>query len=130
MPLENYLEWLQERRELLPVYGLGLLILLAGASKFLQPGVWAAYEPEFVAQLSPVPATVHMYVAGAVESIAGILLLSRKRVFGVSVFLAFWLAGITLGVLSMGFWSIALRDVAWVILAFHVALSASHAEEN
>jgi hypothetical protein len=124
------LERLEDGEELLPVYGLGILVLLAGASKFVSPGVWAAYEPTVVARLSPVSATTHMYVAGAVESIAAVLILLRKKVFEVSAFLTVWLTGITLGVLSLGFWSIALRDLAWVLLAAYVALNAYEGEEN
>lgn len=112
------------------LYGLASLILVAGVSKFFRPGVWAAYEPVFVTKLSPVSATTHMYVAGFIESFAGILLFLRKRILAVSTFLTFWLLAITIGVLSLGFWSIALRDVAWVILAAFVALNAYESEEN
>jgi hypothetical protein len=130
MRIGKILERLAQKREEVAIYGLGFVVLVAGVSKFFEPGVWAAYEPGFVTQFSPVDATIHMYMAGIVESAAGIMLFLRKRVFEVSAFLTFWLAGITAGVLSMGFWSIALRDLGLVFLTVYVALHAYDAEEN
>jgi hypothetical protein len=65
-----------------------------------------------------------MYVVGAVEILAGLVVLLLPRVGGYVV--ALWLAGIVVNLaLISGYWDIMMRDVALFLLALTFARLAS-----
>jgi hypothetical protein len=107
--------------------GFTLVPILFGADKFAHVMVnWDKYlAPELQHWISPFD-TVHqtMYVVGAVEIVAGIVVLLLPRIGGYVV--ALWLAGIIVNLaLIGGYWDIMMRDVALCLLALTFARLAS-----
>jgi hypothetical protein len=107
--------------------GFTLVPILFGADKFAHVMVnWDKYlAPDVQRWLSPFD-TVHqtMYVVGAVEIFAGVVVLLLPRVGGYLV--ALWLAGIIVNLAILGgYWDILMRDVALLLLALSFARLAS-----
>ena len=107
--------------------GFTLVPILFGADKFAHVMVnWDKYlAPDVQRWLSPFN-TVHqtMYVVGAVEIFAGVVVLLLPRVGGYLV--ALWLAGIVVNLAILGgYWDILMRDVALFLLALTFARLAS-----
>jgi hypothetical protein len=107
--------------------GFTLVPILFGADKFAHVMVnWDKYlAPDVQRWLSPFD-TVHqtMYVVGAVEIFAGVVVLLLPRVGGYVV--ALWLAGIIVNLAIVGgYWDILMRDVALFLLALTFARLAS-----
>ncbi len=106
------------------VYGLALVFLLAGVSKFVDPGLWLGFEPGFLKSLLSLTSKQFVFMTGALEAALGVLLATRYRQRLVASFATLWLLGITVTVASMGMWTIALRDFGLVALAYVVASNA------
>jgi hypothetical protein len=107
--------------------GFALVPILFGADKFAHVMVnWDKYlAPELQHWISPF-STVHqtMYFVGAVEIVAGLVVLFLPRIGGYVV--ALWLAGIIVNLaLISGYWDIMMRDVALFLLALTFARLAS-----
>jgi hypothetical protein len=103
--------------------GFALVPILFGADKFAHVMVnWDKYlAPELQHWISPF-STVHqtMYFVGAVEIVAGLVVLLLPRLGGYVV--ALWLAGIVVNLaLIGGYWDIMMRDVALLLLALTFA---------
>lgn len=115
-------------RQEVMLYGLALVIGLAGVSKFFVPELWASFEPQWLRTLAPLTANQLMYVAGALETLAGILLVFEYRIRLVAALIAVWLLSITFMLASMGLWTIALRDFGLAVLAYVVAAEDAESE--
>jgi hypothetical protein len=107
--------------------GFTIVPILFGADKFAHVMVnWDKYlAPELQHWISPFD-TVHqtMYLVGAVEIAAGLLVLLLPRIGGYVV--ALWLAGIIVNLAMIGgYWDIMVRDVALFLLALTFARLAS-----
>lgn len=107
--------------------GFTLVPILFGADKFAHVMVnWDKYlAPDVQRWLSPFD-TAHqtMYVVGAVEIFAGVVVLLLPRVGGYLV--ALWLAGIIVNLAIIGgYWDILMRDVALFLLALTFARLAT-----
>lgn len=85
---------------------------------------WASYLAPWIVDLLPFSAQTAMYVIGAVEILAGILVAIKPR-YAAWVVTA-WLAGIIINLLTYsGFYDIALRDFGLLIGAVALALLAA-----
>ena len=105
--------------------GFAVAPILFGLDKFFHVLVdWDIYlAPEFTDLLSSEAHSL-MYVVGAVEIAAGVLVLRWPRVGGYVV--ALWLAGIIVNLLMMGdYYDIALRDFGLLIAAVALARLAA-----
>lgn len=119
------LEELYGYREFVMLYGLAFIALAAGISKFTHPGLWIGFEPQWLRSLLGfLTNTQSIYLAGGAETVAGALLAYRYRIRLVASLLAVWLLTITVMVASLGLWTIALRDLGLVFLAYAVAADA------
>jgi hypothetical protein len=89
-------------------WGYAILPILAGLDKFANLLTdWTRYLAPQVTQV--IPAQTFMYVVGAIEVVAGILVALRPSIGGYVV--GFWLWGIIANlVLRGGYWDVALRD--------------------
>ena len=138
-----------ERAELgNPVYQAFLLLrvgftaapILFGLDKFFNWTVdWTNYLAPWVNDIAPGSGQDFMYVVGAVEIAAGLLVAVAPRIGAYVV--AAWLAGIILNLLTVDpprYYDIALRDfglmlgaltLARLSSAFHTARAAAPAEE-
>ena len=91
--------------------------ILFGLDKFFGVLVdWTRYLAPQISDLLPGSPTQIMYVVGAIEIVAGLVVAVRPRVGGYLV--AAWLGGIITNLLLIGgFGDIALRDVALLLSA-------------
>lgn len=99
--------------------GLGVGPIIAGADKYFNALTdWTMYLSPLATRIVPVSAPTFMHVVGAVEILAGIVVLSRWTKLG-SYVVALWLLGIAANLLTMGmFFDLAMRDVEIAIAAF------------
>lgn len=118
--IRRLFESIQPYKSGIMVYGLALVPLLAGASKFIGAVAWT--KPAFTSML-PVSAQAVSYGVGVVEVAAGIALLTRKRSDIVAGIIAVWLLGIVLQVAYYELWTIAIRDLGLFLFALSVALN-------
>lgn len=109
-----------EYKDELMLYGLALVPLLAGVSKFYSPILWRGYHLEI---LNVIPVTELIILSGAVEVALAVALIIRRYSHLVAALTGFWLFAITLQVAYKGLWTIALRDLGLAIFAFAVALN-------
>lgn len=100
------------------LYGLILVFLTAGVSKFVQTSLWIGFEPSFVANF--VDSTTLVYLGGVFEITiaAGLMWCRTRKYFALTGFL--WLSIITLQVVRFGLWDIAIRDIGLLFLALTV----------
>ena len=77
---------------------------------------WPQYLPHLVTDIVPISAQQFMYIVGAVEIIAGLLVAFRPRLGALVV--ALWLAGIIINLLVLpGYFDVALRDFGLLVAA-------------
>ena len=95
--------------------------LVAGLDKFFHYLVnWDQYLSPIAMRLTGVTAHTFMMGVGAIEIVAGLIVLFMPRIGGWIVGL--WLCGIVLNLLSIGaFYDIALRDFGLALGAFALA---------
>ena len=106
--------------------GYVVLPLLMGIDKYVKVlnTDWPGYLAPWTVNLLPFSAQTAMYVVGAVEILAGILVAIKPRYAAYVV--AAWLAGIIINLLTYsGFYDIALRDFGLLIGALALAFLAS-----
>ena len=85
---------------------------------------WPGYLAPWIDSLVPGTAQQAMYVVGAVEIAAGILVAIRPLIGGYVV--AAWLAGIIVNLVSQNeYWDIALRDLGLLVAALALARLAT-----
>ena len=99
----------------------GLIPIVAGLDKLTNLLVdWRKYLNPLATEILPVSATQFMYAVGVIEIVAGILVLSRFARFGAFLVSA-WLFAIAINLVTMGYYDIAVRDVAMSIGALVLA---------
>lgn len=102
--------------------------IIFGLDKFAGVLVdWDHYLADPIANLSPFSVHTTMYVVGAIEIVAGILVALRPRIG--SVVVAAWLLGIIVNLLLIpGYYDVALRDFGLLLAAVALnRLSAAQA---
>lgn len=109
--------------------GLGLCPIIAGIDKYFNRlADWSMYLSPLVTKVIPVTPSAFMHVVGAVEILAGVIVLSRWTKFGAYVVM-FWLLGIAVNLLTTGmFYDLAVRDVELALSAFVLAQMTSARE--
>src|SRR3954454_15833606 len=96
-----------------------------GLDKFFNVMVnWPNYLAPWINDIMPGTGQEFMYVVGAIEVLAGIIVALKSR-YGAYV-VAGWLAGIVINLLTYsGFYDIALRDFGLMVAALSLARLAS-----
>lgn len=99
--------------------GLGLGPIITGIDKYFNKLTdWGMYLSPLATKVVPISAPAFMHVVGAVEIIAGIVILSRWTRVGAYIVML-WLLGIAVNLLTTGmFYDLAMRDVEIAISAF------------
>jgi uncharacterized membrane protein YphA (DoxX/SURF4 family) len=99
--------------------GLGAGPIIAGVDKYFNKlANWEMYLSPIATKVIPVQDLTFMHVVGAVEIIAGIIVLSRWTKIG-SYIVAAWLLAIAVNLLTTGmFYDLAVRDLEIAIGAF------------
>lgn len=92
--------------------GLGVGPIITGIDKYFNRLTdWGMYLSPMATKIVPVSAPTFMHIVGAVEIIAGLIVLSRWTKFG-SYLVTLWLLGIAVNLLTTGmFYDLAMRDV-------------------
>lgn len=102
--------------------GLGVGPIITGIDKYFNKLTdWGMYLSPLVTKVVPVSAGTFMHIVGAVEIIAGLIVLSRWTKIG-SYIVMFWLLSIAVNLVTTGmFYDLAMRDVEITIGAFVLA---------
>ncbi len=99
--------------------------IAAGADKFLNLlADWTEYLPGYATRIVPVEPRQFMMIVGAIEVIAGIVVLSKLTRLGACVVGA-WLVLIDENVAIAGFLDIAVRDLVVALGAYTLATLAA-----
>ena len=109
----------------------GLVPLLAGLDKFTNLLTnWTHYLSPLVARLLPFSAAIFMRAVGVVEILVGLLVLGLKPRLG-AVIAAVWLCAIAVNLVTLGYFDIAVRDLAMAVGAYTLyALDRARAVEH
>lgn len=99
--------------------GLGVGPVITGLDKYFNKlADWGMYLSPLATKVVPVSPSTFMHVVGAVEIIAGAIVLSRWTKLG-SYIVMLWLLGIAVNLLTTGmFYDLAMRDVEIALGAF------------
>jgi hypothetical protein len=99
--------------------GLGVGPVITGIDKYFNKLTdWGMYLSPLATKIVPISTATFMYAVGAVEIVAGLIVLSRWTKIG-SYIVLLWLLGIALNLLTTGmFYDLAMRDVEIAIGAF------------
>ena len=102
--------------------GLGVGPIITGTDKYFNKLTdWGMYLSPLVTKVVPVSGGTFMHIVGAVEILAGLIVLSRWTKVG-SYIVMFWLLGIAVNLITTGmFYDLAMRDVEIAIGAFVLA---------
>jgi uncharacterized membrane protein YphA (DoxX/SURF4 family) len=105
--------------------GFTVLPIAMGIDKFANSMVyWPKYLADWIDNIAPGTAQQFMYFVGAVEIIAGLIVLLKPR-YG-AYLVAAWLAGIVVNLFSYGEWyDIAVRDFGLMLGAITLGRLAS-----
>lgn len=98
---------------------LGLGPIIAGVDKYFNKLTdWSMYLSPIATKIIPIQATTFMHIVGAVEVIAGVIVLTRWTKIG-SYIVGLWLLAIAANLLTTGmFYDLAVRDVEIAVGAF------------
>lgn len=109
--------------------GLALCPILAGIDKYFNRlADWSMYLSPLATKVIPVSPSAFMHVVGAVEILAGVIVLSPWTKLGAYVVM-FWLLAIAVNLLTTGmFYDLAVRDVELALSAFVLAQMTSARE--
>jgi uncharacterized membrane protein YphA (DoxX/SURF4 family) len=102
--------------------GLGAGAFLAGLDKFFGVlATWSMYVSPLAERLLPVSPDAFLRVAGVVEMIVGVAILTRLTRLGAWA-MAAWLVAVALNLAATGhFWDLVVRDLEIALAAFALA---------
>jgi uncharacterized membrane protein YphA (DoxX/SURF4 family) len=105
----------------------GLVPLLAGLDKFTYLLTdWSQYVAPAVRPLLPIAPETFLYIAGIVEVLVGLAILTRWTELG-SYVAAAWLGLIAVNLILAGYFDVAVRDLVMAVGAFTLGrLTAVH----
>jgi uncharacterized membrane protein YphA (DoxX/SURF4 family) len=96
----------------------GLVPLLAGLDKFTNLLTdWTHYLSPLVARMLPFSPGIFMRAVGIIEIVVGLLVLGIKPRLG-AVIAAIWLVAIAVNLVTLGYFDIAVRDLAMAVGAY------------
>ena len=120
-------DWSDPRYQAFGLLRLGLTVapIAFGLDKFFNVMVdWPKYLAPWINDIAPGSGQDFMYLVGAIEILAGIIVALKPR-YGAYV-VAGWLAGIVINLLTLsGYYDIALRDFGLMLAALTLARLAS-----
>ena len=99
--------------------GLGVGPIITGIDKYFNKLTdWGMYLSPMATKVVPISPATFMHIVGAVEIVAGLIVLSRWTKIGAYIVML-WLVGIAVNLLTTGmFYDLAMRDVEIAIGAF------------
>lgn len=129
---ERFLARYTEHADVVLRWGLGLVILLAGAHKLVDPAAWSAYAGPVLLSLWPVSMDLTMVANGVVEVGFGAAIVADVYTTIAAAVVAVSLAGVALylvvvAVTTGEFLDVAIRDVGLTMFAIGVTLRSAAA---
>jgi len=111
--------------------GLGVGPIITGIDKYFNKLTdWGMYLSPLATKVVPVSVATFMHVVGAVEILAGLVVLSRWTKWG-SYIVMLWLVGIVLNLLTTGmFYDLAMRDAEIALGAFALSQLSAVREQK
>jgi uncharacterized membrane protein YphA (DoxX/SURF4 family) len=111
--------------------GLGVGPIIAGIDKYFNFLTnWEMYLSPLATKVIPIAPSTFMHIVGAVEIVAGIIVLSRWTRVGAYIVMA-WLIGIAINLLTTGmFYDLAIRDVEIALGAFALSQLSAVREDG
>lgn len=102
--------------------GLGVGPIITGIDKYFDKlADWGMYLSPMATHVVPVSTATFMHAVGAIEILAGLIVLSRWTKIG-SYIVMLWLIGIAVNLVATGmFYDLAMRDIEIAIGAFALA---------
>ena len=109
---------------------LGLMAIIAGVDKYFNKlADWGMYLSPYATKVVPVSTATFVHLVGAVEIIAGIIVLSRWTKIG-SYIVMVWLIAIAANLTTTGmFYDLAVRDLEIAVGAFALSQLTAVREE-
>jgi len=127
-PSARTYDWHDSRYQAFVLMRLGYTVLpiAMGIDKFFNGMVyWPKYLADWIDNIAPGTAQQFMYFVGAVEILAGVLVLLKPRYAAYVV--AAWLAGIVINLFSYGeYWDVGVRDIGLMLGALTLGRLAAH----
>lgn len=112
-------------------WGLGVLMFLAGFHKFFNQGDWLQYVAPWVIAAWPLPLDATIIGVGALEVVAGMLILADVRTEEASMAAAASLSAIAFNLMTLGSnVDVIIRHAGLIALAVGVALMARESEQD
>ena len=110
--------------------GLGAGPIITGIDKYFNKlADWGMYLSPLATKVIPVKDATFMHVVGAVEILAGVIVLTRWTKIG-SYIVGLWLLAIAVNLLTTGmFYDLAMRDVEMALGAFALSQLSGVREE-
>ena len=108
---------------------IGVGPIVAGLDKFFNKRAdWQMYLSPLATKVIPVSPATFMHIVGAIEIVAGIVVLTRFTKFGAYLVMA-WLIGIAINLVTTGmFYDLAVRDIEIAVGAFALSQLAAARE--
>jgi uncharacterized membrane protein YphA (DoxX/SURF4 family) len=110
---------------------LGVVPILSGLDKYFNRlAEWGMYLSPLVTKIVPISTPTFMHIVGAVEILAGVIVLSRWTKIGSYIVMA-WLICIAINLITTGmFFDIAVRDLEIAVAAFVLSQLTSVREDR
>ena len=98
----------------------GIVFLVFGIGKFVNPVYWLSYIPQSISNLIPFDQSTFIYTLGVIEAIIGILLIIGLFIKFISIVSSIHLV---LVISSLGFNEISARDFALLLISISLILT-------
>jgi uncharacterized membrane protein YphA (DoxX/SURF4 family) len=111
--------------------GLGVGPIIAGIDKYFNFLTnWEMYLSPLATRVIPIAPSTFMHIVGAVEIVAGIIVLTRWTRIGAYIVMA-WLIGIAINLVTTGmFYDLAVRDIEIALGAFALSQLSAVREDS
>ena len=102
--------------------GFGIVPLIFGIHKLIDPLFWSGYTAAWAVALVPLSLELFFRIAGFMEILVGLAILSGKYTRIGATFACIWLVLVMLNVFTNGGWDIGVRDLGLFAAALALAL--------
>ena len=102
-------------------YTFGIVVIVTGVDKFFNIITnWESYLSPTIATMLPFSASTFMSISGIIEIVMGILVLTKLTKIGAYI-VSVWLVLISLNLIILGAYDIAIRDLVMAVGAYSLA---------
>ncbi len=102
--------------------GFAIVLLWFGIHKLIDPAFWSGYAAAWATALLPISLALFFRIAGVIEILVGLAILSGKYTRIGATAACIWLVLVILNLFTNGGWDIAVRDIGLFAAALALAL--------